>query len=89
MDDKKKENIETLKEIIVKSTEWMDNKEWEWAARYDDLYDAFFGVQISAAICLYHELHLDSDTSAEGYQMAVYDVIEEVLAENNTKGEKV
>ena len=76
------DNIETLKEIIRKSTDWMDNKEWEWAARYDDLWDAAFGVQIAAAICLYHELHPEADTSTEGYQMAVSDVIEDVLAEN-------
>lgn len=75
-------NIETLKEMIVASTDWMDNKDWAFAARYADLYDAAFGVQICAGICLYYELHPEVDPCAEICQMEVYELIEDVLAEN-------
>lgn len=85
MNEKKQENIETLKEIIVKSTNWMDKKEWTWAARYDHLVDMAFGMQIAAGICLYYELHPEVDPCVEICQMAVYDVIEDVLAEAKKK----
>lgn len=75
-------NIETLKEMIVASTAWIDNEDWPFIARYTDLWDEAFGVQICAGICLYYELHPEVDPCTKICEMDVYDLIDEVLAED-------
>ena len=72
---------EELKIIIKKSQEWLEQAESEKFGCYADLYDTLYSLQISAGICLYNELHTEPIADDDEYQQMVYDLIDEVLAD--------
>ena len=70
-----------LKIIIKKSQEWLEKAESEKFGCYADLYDQLYSLQIASGICLYNELHFEPIADDPEYQQRVYDLIDEVLAD--------